>query len=80
MNKFEKWLLRGLCRRLVIQGPQHQGNITEYYEVMTEAARKEFNEDNKITLDDFLAECHQDSLGTPITIDRREIPNWWVTE
>ena len=64
----EKWLLRRLCSRLVIQGPQHKRNITEYYKAMAEAARKEFSEDNKITLDSFLAECHQDSLGTPAMI------------
>ena len=62
MNRFEKWLLRKLCNRLVIQGPQHKEFITDYYRVMAEEARKEFNEDNKPTLDCFLTECHSNAL------------------
>jgi len=62
MNRFEKWLLRKLCTRLVIQGPDHRRFITDYYRVMAEAATNEFNEDNKYTLHDFLSECNNDSL------------------
>jgi len=63
MNRFEKWLLRGLCNRLVTQGPYHRENIIEYYRTMSEAAKKEFYEDNKVTIDGFLTECHDVSLN-----------------
>ena len=36
-------------------------NITEYYRVMREAARHEFREDNDVTLDTFLRECHDEA-------------------
>lgn len=62
MNRFEKWLLRRLCNRLVIQGPRHKEFITDYYRVMAEEAMVEFREDNKYTLQDFLSECHKNSF------------------
>ena len=63
MNWFERWFLKRLCKKLVIQGPAHRRNIIEYYSIMQEAAKKEFYEDNKPTLDSFLEECHKESLG-----------------
>jgi len=62
MNRFEKWLLRKLCNRLVIQGPQHKEFITDYYRVMAEEAMDEFVEDNKYTLHDFLSECQDNAF------------------
>lgn len=59
--RFVRLLLRVLCRRLVLQGPTHKANITEYYRVMREAARHEFREDNDVTLDTFLRECHDEA-------------------
>ena len=69
MNRIERWFLQKLVRRLVIQGWSHQANITEFYKVINDAARVEFNEDNKPTLDDFLSECHENSLGNFRSID-----------
>lgn len=63
MTHFQKWVLRRISRDLVIQGPRHQTRITEYYEIMHRAARKEFFEDNRPTLDDFLCECHTDAAS-----------------
>jgi len=51
------WLLRCICRKLVIQGPLHAQRITEYYRIMREAAEAEFTEDNDPTLTAFLREC-----------------------
>lgn len=62
MNRFEKWLLRKLCKRLVIQGFDHARHITDYYRVIAEEAMDEFVEDNKYTLHDFLSECHKNSF------------------
>jgi len=72
MNKFEKWLLKRLAQRLVVQGYGHGANITEYYRVINDAARREFNEDNKPTLDSLLSDCHRDSL-----VDNRQ---WKLSE
>jgi len=58
MNWLERWLLKRLVRRLVLQGPSHQGYIIEYYKTIIDAARLEFSEDNEPTLLDFLEECH----------------------
>lgn len=62
LNWFEKFIIERALAKLVIQGPFHQYRITEFYRMVTRAARKQFNEDNKPTLDNFLAECHTDSL------------------
>ena len=59
---FEKWILRKICRKLVVQSRHHQDNIIEYYRVINEAASNEFTEDNLYTINDFLSECHRDSL------------------
>ncbi len=61
MNWLEKWFLRRLCRKLVLQGLGHKQNITQYYLVMRDAAQWEFSEDNKPSLDGFLEECHKEA-------------------
>ena len=60
LHWFVRIILRMICERLVEQGPMHQKRITAYYRIMREAARKEFYEDSRPTLDAFLAECHAD--------------------
>jgi hypothetical protein len=59
---FQKRLLRWIAKKIVIQSHCHKDNIIAYYEILVEAARKQFNEDNKPTLDCFLVECHQKAL------------------
>jgi hypothetical protein len=61
MNKLIRSILVRICRRLVVQGPTHKTNITEYYRIMHDAAYSEFTEDNTVTLDGFLQECHSES-------------------
>jgi len=61
MTNFQKWLLRKIASRIVIQG-NHRRRIIEFYGILIDEARKEFIEDNKPTLDNFLRECHQESL------------------
>ena len=56
MTKFENWMLKRIARRLVVQSPSHASNIAKYYEIMTEAAEKEFREDNVPTVNSFLQE------------------------
>jgi len=55
---WEKKKLKKIAKRIVIQSEQHKNNIVEYYKILAEAARDQFNEDNDVTLRDFLEECN----------------------
>jgi hypothetical protein len=57
MNWLERWFLKRLCRKLVIQSPSHKRNIIEYFQIMKWAAKREFVEDNQVSLEAFLLEC-----------------------
>lgn len=57
MTTLERWLLKRIAKRLVIQSNRHERNITEYYQIIRDAAGIEFYEDNNQTLDDFMLEC-----------------------
>jgi hypothetical protein len=61
MNWFTRMILSKICRSFVIQGPEHKAKIIAYYDVMRNAAEKEFREENKISLDTFLSECHSEA-------------------
>lgn len=65
LTKFERYILKRICRRLVRQGWYHKRRITEYYKIMREAAQAEFTEDNRPTLNSFLRECHDDAEWKP---------------
>lgn len=57
LNWFEKWMLRGIAKKLSRQGGQNP-KIQEYYSYMVKAARKEYTEDNDTTLRHYLEEMH----------------------
>jgi len=59
MTKFQRWLLKIICKKLVTQGYSHEQNITEYYHIMKKAAEKEFIEDNEPTFNSFLDDCYK---------------------
>jgi len=61
MKKIQLFLLRYICKKLVVQGYQHEKNIINYYKIMRECAKEEFYEDSKSTLDSFLQECFDKS-------------------
>lgn len=61
LDRLVRLLLKWACRRLVKQGALHRLRIVSYYRIMREAAEREFSEDNKPTLDAFLAECHSEA-------------------
>jgi hypothetical protein len=61
IDRLVRLLLKWACRRLVKQGALHRLRIVSYYRIMREAAEREFSEDNKPTLDAFLAECHSEA-------------------
>ena len=62
MNKITAWLLKRICRKLVIQGPTHKGNIVKYFKIMMCAASNEFTEDSPLSLNAFMKECFEESL------------------
>ncbi len=68
----ERWYLSRLCRRLVLQG-NHAERIILFYRFMREAAEKEFTEDNAISLNIFMAECHLESQMDYLT---QAAPAW----
>lgn len=61
LNRFEKWMLDRILKKIIRQECQHQKNITALYRTIYTQARKTFYEDNKPTLDGFLDECYEDS-------------------
>lgn len=62
MNQFERWFLRRLLRKLIIQGPTHQDNIIDLFKEIRFACEKEFTEDNRFTMDHNLTEWFEQSL------------------
>jgi hypothetical protein len=63
MSKFELWFIKRVIRRQVIQG-NHRRRIFNLYAIIVDAARGEFTEDNKPTLDSFLKKIHQEALDS----------------
>ena len=62
MNKLQKWILVKIARKIVIQG-NHRRQIVEFYRILIDAARNEFTEDTKPTLDCFLEDRHKEALN-----------------
>lgn len=62
LNKFERWVLRSIFRQRVIQSRVHKSNISDVMQLVAEAVRLEFNEDNTYTRYDFLLECLTDGF------------------
>ena len=61
MSDFQRWLVRRIALFVVTQGG-HKDRIVEFYKILTVAAREQFTEDTKPSLDSFLEECHTLSL------------------
>ena len=57
MTKLERWLLKQVAKRLCTQGYDHKHNIIDYYSIMANAAKAEFTEDTRPTLNAFLRSC-----------------------
>ena len=62
MTRFEKWFIKRVIEREVMQGYDHDKKITNLYRMINHACRTEFCEDNKPTLDSFLTEQFEKSL------------------
>jgi hypothetical protein len=61
MNKFEHWWMKRIIRREVIQDYLHKERISYLYEIIYDACRDEFNEDNEVMLKSFLQDCFDDA-------------------
>lgn len=62
MNLYHRYILVRAAKAAVVQG-DHKRRIIDFYSILVDAARREFTEDNKVTLDSFLRECHQEALN-----------------
>jgi len=62
MTKFEKWFVKRVFAKEVTQGYDHNMRIIHLYRMINKAAKKEFVEDNKPTLDAFLKEQFEKAL------------------
>jgi hypothetical protein len=56
MNKFENWFLKRIIKREVQQDYDHDKKHQALYQMIRDAHREEFTEDNEVTADDFLLE------------------------
>lgn len=64
ITRFQIKILKWIAKKIVIQGYHHKTNIITYYQILSDAARAEFSEDNKVTLDSFLMECNDAALNS----------------
>lgn len=63
MNTVERYFVKQLMEREVTQGYDHTKNIRDLFRMICRAAREEFTEDNKPTLDAFLREQFESALA-----------------
>jgi len=61
MTWLQRWLLKRIAKRLVIQSHAHQENIIEYFKIIWVEAHLQFTEDNYPTLDSFMEECYKEA-------------------
>ena len=61
MNKFERWFLKRIIREEVRQNYDHDKKHIALYQMIRDAHRAEFTEDNLATADAFLLECFEET-------------------
>ena len=62
MTRFERWFIKRVFEREVIQDYDHDKRIIGLFRMIQNACRNEFTEDNKPALDCFLKEQFEKSL------------------
>lgn len=77
LTRFEQWILKQMCKKLVRQGPSHTNNIKEYYRRIIDAARIEFREDNIDTLNSFMEGIFKETIKEST---EKEIKRYGITE
>lgn len=66
MNKFERWLLVLIFRKLFRQGYDHHKNATWVYALIRQVWADEFTEDNVLTTDSMLREAFEITQFRPL--------------
>lgn len=56
MTRFERWYIKRIFKREVVQGFDHDKRIQNLYQMIRDAAADEFTEDNESTRDSYLLE------------------------
>lgn len=59
MKKLYFWILRRIVKKLIKQSCGYEYDIEQYYKIMSEEAYKRFNEENKMSLYNYLSERHK---------------------
>lgn len=59
MNFIERWFVKRIVAKAVVQGYNHKRNIEDLYRVIDEAVEKEFTEDTCATRYAFTRECFE---------------------
>jgi hypothetical protein len=62
MNRFEKWFLKRILKKEVIQNFDHDVKIINLYKMIIDASREEFNEDSLASLNATLENWHNEAL------------------
>lgn len=65
MNRLEHWFLKRILREEVRQNYDHYQKHVALYQMIRDAHREEFTEDNAVTADDFLRECFEQTQHYP---------------
>lgn len=65
MNKLENWFMKRIIRKMVIQSLHNDARISYLYEMIYDACRNEYFEDNIPTLESFLQECFDYAKPVP---------------
>lgn len=61
ITRLQSFILKRIAGSIVKQSQYHRSNIIEYYRIINDAAKNEFNNDNEPTLSSFLSECFDNS-------------------
>ena len=61
MTRLQGAIIRYILKGIVRQGG-HAERIIAWHRLLIQAAEREFSEDNRATLTDFLRECHEQAL------------------
>jgi hypothetical protein len=72
LSKLDKWHLRRIAKKAVIQSPHIDDNLKEYYRIMIEATHNEFREDLPARLDWILEDCFHSTLDERVKTDKYE--------
>jgi hypothetical protein len=62
MTRLERWLIKRIIRKEVVQGYDHPARIAALFGLVIEAARDEFTEDNHATSRAYLSEWFEHAL------------------